>query len=94
MSSFFRVLMGYQVCNLTLDVVDIADACNVFYKKINVNTADGSDLIQVLEIYRERCSTLVKLAQDIAFFTRISPSTIASWPRNSSSRKLSSSWRR
>ena len=56
--------------NLTLDVVDIAECLQCFLQKINVNTVDGSDLIQVLEIYRERCSTLVKLAQDIAFFYR------------------------
>ena len=54
--------------NLTWDVVDIAECLQCFLQKINVNTADGSDLFKVLEIYRERCSTLVKLAQDIAFF--------------------------
>lgn len=54
--------------NLTLDVVDIAECLQFFLEKIHVNTADGSDLIKVLEIYRERCSTMVKLSQDIAFF--------------------------
>ena len=51
----------------TLDVTDIAERLTYYLQKIGVKTAGGSDLIKVLEIYQERCSTLVELAQDIAF---------------------------
>jgi glutamyl-tRNA synthetase len=51
----------------TLDVTDIAERLQYYLQKIGVNTAGGSDLIKVLEIYQERCSTMVELAQDIAF---------------------------
>jgi len=51
----------------TLDVTDIAERLPYYLQKIGVKTAGGSDLIKVLEIYQERCSTLVELAQDIAF---------------------------
>lgn len=50
----------------TLDVTDIADRLQYYLQKIGVNNA-GSGLIKVLEIYQERCSTMVELAQEIAF---------------------------
>jgi glutamyl-tRNA synthetase len=51
----------------TLDVTDIAERLPYYLQKIGVSTTTGGDLIKVLEIYQERCSTMVELAQDIAF---------------------------
>ena len=51
----------------TMDSAVIAERLQYYLQKINVSTAGGTDLQKVLAVYQERCSTMVELAQDIAF---------------------------
>lgn len=50
------------------DPAELAEMLQYFIHVENYNTENGPDLLELLKVYQERCSTLVELAQDIRFF--------------------------
>ena len=51
----------------TLPVTELAARLHYYLQKIGVVVTGGTELSKVLATYQERCSTLVELAQEIAF---------------------------
>jgi glutamyl-tRNA synthetase len=51
----------------SMDVTELAERLQPYLQKAGIDAARGTDLVKVLEIYQERCATLVELVQDMAF---------------------------
>jgi glutamyl-tRNA synthetase len=50
------------------DPAELAGLLQDFIRAENYNTENGPDILVLLKVYQERCSTLVELAQEIRFF--------------------------
>ena len=49
------------------DTADLAALLQEYIQLAGYNTSDGPDLIAVLDVFQERCNTLVELAEEIRF---------------------------
>ncbi len=48
--------------------VQLAKELQFYIKQANLDITDGPNLVEVMKVYQERCSTLVELVEDIRYF--------------------------
>ncbi|RDH81218.1 MAG: glutamate--tRNA ligase [endosymbiont of Galathealinum brachiosum] len=46
----------------------LAEELQFYIKQANLDVSSGPDLVEVMKVYQERCSTLVELVEDIRYF--------------------------